>query len=258
MKPAGERPVDEEGPAPAPTDADRPRLAIVVPLKDEADGVPSLLAALDALEGELRAVARCEFVFVDDGSSDATAALLAAAVATRPHARLVQHEHNRGIAAAIRTGMLATDAPFVASIDADLSYDPRELVRMLPLLADADVVTASPYHPAGSVHGVPAWRLLLSRTLSWLYRRLLRQDVHTWTACFRLYRREAVVDLPQQYPGFLGTAELLVRVLRRSGRVVEHPCVLGVRRFGQSKLRVLRTIRDHLGLLWQVARGRIS
>jgi dolichol-phosphate mannosyltransferase len=146
----------------------------------------------------------------------------------------------------------------VASIDADLSYDPRELVHMLPLLATADVVTASPYHPAGGVKNVPRWRLSLSRTLSWLYRRLLRQDVHTWTACFRLYRRAAVVDLPQQYPGFLGTAELLVRVLRRGGRVVEHPCVLGVRRFGVSKLRVLRTIRDHLGLLWQVARGRIS
>lgn len=235
----------------------RPRLAIVVPLKDEADGVPSLLAGLDALASELHALAICEVVFVDDGSTDATASLLAAAVATRPHARLVRHEHNRGIAAAIRTGLLATDAPFVASIDADLSYDPREIVRMLPLLASADVVTASPYHPAGGVENVPGWRLCLSRTLSWLYRRLLQKDVHTWTACFRLYRREAVVDLPQEYPGFLGTAELLVRVLRRGGRVVEHPCVLGVRRFGVSKLRVLRTIRDHLGLLWQVARGRI-
>jgi dolichol-phosphate mannosyltransferase len=236
----------------------RPRLAVVVPLKDEADGVPSLLDHLDRLAAELRDVAACEFVFVDDGSTDATAALLEVAVATRAHARLVRHEHNRGIAAAIRTGLLATDAQFVASIDADLSYDPREILHMLPLLASADLVTASPYHPAGGVRNVPGWRLSLSRTLSWLYRRLLRTDVHTWTACFRLYRRAAVVDLPQHYPGFLGTAELLVRVLRRGGRVVEHPCVLGVRRFGVSKMRVLRTIRGHLGLLWQVARGRLG
>ena len=158
-------------------------------------------------------------------------------------------------AAAIRTGLLATDAPLVASIDADLSYDPREIARMLPLLVHADVVTASPYHPDGGVKNVPGWRLLLSRTLSAFYRRLLRSDVHTWTACFRLYRRAAVVDLPQLYPGFLGTAELLVRVLRRGGVVVEHPCMLEARLFGVSKLRVLRTIRDHLGLLWQVARG---
>lgn len=235
-----------------------PRLAVVVPMKDEAEGLPSLLAALDALALDLAAVAACEFVFVDDGSTDATPALLAEAVAARPHARLVRHEHNRGVAAAIRTGCLATDAPLVASIDADLSYDPRELARMLPLLAAADVVTASPYHPAGGVRNVPGWRLCLSRTLSWCYRRLLRSEVHTWTACFRLYRRQAVADLPQVYPGFLGTAELLVRVLRRGRRVVEHPCVLGVRRFGVSKMKVLRTIRGHVGLLWQVARGRVS
>lgn len=235
-----------------------PRLAVVVPLKDEADGVPSLLAALDRLVVELAPVAACEFVFVDDGSTDSTAALLTAALAERPHARLVRHDHNRGLSAAIRTGLLATDAPCVASIDADLSYDPRELARMLPLLDGADVVTASPYHPAGGVRSVPRWRLFLSRTLSACYRRLLRRDLHTWTACFRVYRRAAVVDLPQQYAGFLGTAELLVRVLRRGGRVVEHPCVLDVRKFGQSKMRVLRTVRQHLGLLWQVAVGRIA
>ncbi|MBX3463162.1 MAG: glycosyltransferase [Planctomycetes bacterium] len=234
------------------------RLAVVVPLKDEAEGVPSLLAELDALTADLAGCAALEFVFVDDGSTDATASLLAEAAAVRPRARLVRHDRNRGVAAAIRTGLLATDAPFAASIDADLSYDPRELAPMLRLLDAADVVTASPYHPRGGVRNVPGWRLVLSRTLSWCYRRLLRRDLRTWTACFRVYRREAVVDLPQQYPGFLGTAELLVRLLRRGGRVVEHPCVLEARLFGVSKLRVLRTVRDHLGLLWQVARGRIS
>ncbi len=234
------------------------RLAVVVPLKDEAEGVPSLLAELDALRGEFAPVAALEFVFVDDGSTDATAAQLAAAIATRPDARLLRHERNRGVAAAIRTGILATDAPLVASIDADLSYDPRELRAMLPLAATADVVTASPYHPRGGVRNVPRWRLLLSCALSACYRRLLRRDVRTWTSCFRVYRRAAVVDLPQQHPGFLGTAELLVRLLRRGGTVAEHPCVLEARLFGVSKLRVLRTVRDHLGLLWQVARGKVS
>ncbi|MBL9078100.1 MAG: glycosyltransferase [Planctomycetes bacterium] len=246
-------------PSPAPArSAAAPRLAVVVPLKDEADGVPSLLQELDALAADLADRAALEFVFVDDGSTDATAALLAAAVRTRPHAQLVRHDRNRGVAAAIRTGLAATDAETAASIDADLSYDPRELAAMLPLLAHADVVTASPYHPRGGVHNVPGWRLFLSRTLSRCYRWLLRSDLHTWTACFRVYRRAAVVDLPQAYPGFLGTAELLVRLLRRGGRVAEHPCLLEARLFGVSKLRVLRTVRDHLGLLWQVARRRIS
>jgi dolichol-phosphate mannosyltransferase len=202
-------------------------------------------------------VAACAFVFVDDGSTDATWALLQRHAQGRTDVQLVQHAQNRGVAAAIRSGLQAARSERVASIDGDLSYDPMELRAMLAALAHADVVTASPYHPRGGVHNVPGWRLLLSRTLSGVYRLLLRSPLHTWTACFRVYRRAAVVDLPNEYPGFLGTAELLVRVLRRGGRVVEHPCVLEARLFGFSKMRVLRTILGHLGLLVQVLTGRV-
>ena len=238
------------------------RVAIVVPLKDEALGVPSLVAALDDLAAHLRTVAaaECELVLVDDGSTDGTGELLRTRLAGRRDARVVVHETNQGLSAAIRTGILATDAEVVASIDGDLSYDPREIAPMLALLTSerADVVTASPYHPRGSVRGVPAWRLLLSKTLSRCYRILLRRPIHTWTACFRVYRRAAVVDLPLENPRFLGTAELLVRVLRRGGVVREHPCELGVRSFGQSKMKVLRTIAGHVRLLANVALGRIK
>jgi hypothetical protein len=243
--------------APSPR-TDAPRLAIVVPLKDEEAGVRSLVTELQTAALHLREHASCEFVFVDDGSTDRTWPLLQELLAGRPEVRLVQHPRNAGVAAAIRTGILATDAPFVASIDGDLSYDPMELERMLPLLGNADVVTASPYHENGGVLNVPGWRLLLSRTLSGCYRFLLRSPIRTWTSCFRLYRRSAVADLPLANPGFLGTAELLVRVLRRGGRVVEHPCVLEARLFGVSKMRVLRTIRGHVGLLWRVLLRQIA
>ncbi|MCU0862818.1 MAG: glycosyltransferase [Planctomycetes bacterium] len=249
-------------PAPEPVAepaADRPRFAVVVPLKDEAAGLESLFVELDAVRGRLRDVVACEFVCVDDGSTDRTWELLQLQAASRPFVRLVRHPHNRGVAAAIRTGLQATDAALAASIDGDLSYDPLELRAMLaPVLAGhADVVTASPYHPRGSVRNVPGWRLSLSRTLSLAYRMLLRSPIRTWTACFRVYRRSAVADLPLLHEGFLGTAEVLVRVLRRGGTVVEHPCVLEARLFGFSKMKVLRTIRQHLGLLVQVATGRV-
>ncbi|MCA8967981.1 MAG: glycosyltransferase family 2 protein, partial [Planctomycetes bacterium] len=130
---------------------------------------------------------------------------------------------------------------------------------MLALLdaQQADVVTASPYHPDGGVLHVPGWRLFLSRGLSLGYRLLLRRPIRTWTACFRVYRRAAVADLPLHNEGFLGTAELLVRVLRRGGVVVEHPCVLEARLLGFSKMRVPRTVLGHLRLLWQVVIGRV-
>lgn len=253
------------GAVPAPTAATSapPRVALVVPLKDEEDGVPALLDALDAFVAGHRAEARWELVFVDDGSTDRTLEGLQQRLAQRRDVRIERHPHNQGLAAAIRTGILATDAEVVASIDADLSYDPRELAPMLALLAGTaggervDVVTASPYHPRGSVRGVPRWRLFLSHTLSRCYRVLLRRPIHTWTACCRVYRRSVVADLPLVNAGFLGTAELLVRVVRRGGVVAEHPCELGIRSFGQSKMRILRTIAGHVRLLANVALGRI-
>ena len=190
---------------------------------------------------------------MDDGSADDTWMLLERIARNRRRFRLIRHGENRGVAAAIRSGFQATDAELVASIDGDLSYDPMELRHMVPMLAHADVVTASPYHPDGAVRNVPSWRLLLSRTLSRAYRALLRSDVRTWTSCFRAYRRNAVLHLPLKNPGFLGTAELVIRVLRRGGRVAEHPCTLEARLLGFSKMRVLRVVVGHLRLLALVA-----
>lgn len=226
-----------------------PRLAVIVPLKDEAAGVPSLFVELEVLARAIADVADCEFVIVDDGSTDQTWPLLERLARNRRRVRLVRHDVNRGVAAAIRTGMQSTDAEIVASIDGDLSYDPMELRHMVPMIAHADVVTSSPYHPDGGVKNVPEWRLFLSRTLSRAYRILLRSKVRTWTSCFRVYRRNAVLHLPIENPGFLGTAELLIRVLRRGGVVAEHPCTLEARLLGFSKMRVLSVVLDHLRLL---------
>jgi dolichol-phosphate mannosyltransferase len=132
-----------------------------------------------------------------------------------------------------------------------------DLQEMVPLLADADMVTASPYHPRGQVINVPRWRLFLSRGLSWIYRRVLGTSVHTWTSCFRVCRRDKFLDMQMQHGGFLGVAEMLVRLLRRGGRVREYPTILESRLLGASKMKTIRTIRGHLGLLWQVVRGKI-
>lgn len=232
-------------------------LTIVVPLKDEADGIAALFTELDQVAAALADVADCRFVVVDDGSTDTTWPLLQRFARERPRFLLERHPANRGVAAAIRTGLCASETDLVASIDGDLSYDPLELRAMLALAVatGADVVTASPYHPQGGVRNVPGWRLWLSKSLSWLYRRLTGQPIRTWTSCFRVYRRAFVAPLPLVHERFLGTAELLVRTLRRGGRVAEHPCVLEARLLGVSKMRVARTIGGHLRLLWQVATG---
>lgn len=244
------------GPAVAAT-ASVTDVSVVVPLFNERDNIAPLLRTMDSVAERLAQRYRLELVLVDDGSGDDSWQVLQRLTAGRPRTRLLRHDRNRGIAAAIATGLQAATAEWAVTVDCDCSYDPHAIGDLLPLLVDADLVTASPYHPDGGVRNVPRWRLGLSRTLSWLYRCVVGVPLHTWTSCFRAYRRQAVIGVTVQDGGFLGVAELLIRVIRRGGRVVEVPAVLEARLLGTSKMKVLRTIVGHLGLLWRTWRGRV-
>jgi hypothetical protein len=110
-------------------------------------------------------------------------------------------------------------------------------------------VTASPYHKDGGVRNVPGWRLFLSRGASFLYRRVLRSKLDTYTSCFRVYRRSSMVNTELRESGFLGIAEMLGRLDLSGGKIVEFPTVLEVRLFGISKMKTAKTILGHLKLL---------
>jgi dolichol-phosphate mannosyltransferase len=130
---------------------------------------------------------------------------------------------------------------------------------MIPLLADGvDLVTASPYHPAGRVRNVPSWRLFLSKGLSRLYCLVLHQKLFTYTSCFRVYRKQSAATLELRHPGFLGVAELLAQVDLAGHRVVEYPTTLEARVLGRSKMKIFWTITGHLALLADLVRVRLS
>jgi hypothetical protein len=123
---------------------------------------------------------------------------------------------------------------------------------------DVALVTASPYHPKGRVHNVPSWRLLLSKSLSRIYRIVLRQPLHTYTSCFRVYRRSATIGTQPERNGFLGIAELVGKLALSGAEIVEYPATLEVRVLGHSKMKIVRTIVGHLGLLTSLAWQRVA
>jgi glycosyltransferase involved in cell wall biosynthesis len=232
-------------------------VSVVVPMFNERECVASLMASLAGVEVQLGDRYAFEFVLVDDGSRDETVALLNNAISGRPNYRLAEHSVNRGIGAAIGTGIAAASHEAVVSMDCDGSYDPLLMGELLPLLADGvDLVTASPYHRAGGVENVPLWRLRLSRLASQLYGLACRHKLSCYTSCFRVYRRSAVIDIQLENPGFVGVAELLCQVLQQGGVVVEHPAMLRSRVAGHSKMRVVRASLGHLRLIGRVIADR--
>lgn len=233
-------------------------VTIVVPCFNEETSLRYLVNTLDSVAHMLAPEYALEVILVDDASTDRTWAHMQKLCGSRPNYRLVRHERNRGPAAAILTGIQHASTEAVCSIDCDCSYDPHELKAMLPLLTDGvDIVTASPYHRDGAVLNVPAWRLALSKSLSVLYRLILHQKLATYTSCFRVYRRSALAGVEPSNGGFLGVAETLALLDLKGARIVEHPATLEVRIFGQSKMKVLKTIAGHLGLLGRLTMLRL-
>ena len=256
-------PVAERKLAAAPVEVYTPPVArtpvsIVVPCYNERPALPYLSNTLESVSKLLSKDYETHFVFVDDGSTDGTWELLNRLFGAREDCRLVKHEVNRGVAASILTGIRYASDEIVCSMDCDCTYDPHELAHMIPLLTpDVDLVTASPYHPQGGrVMNVPQWRLVLSKGASWLYSKVLRHKLHTYTSCFRVYRRSAVADLELQEMGFLGVSETLALLDLRGHNIREFPTTLYVRILGQSKMKVARNIVGHLKNLWRMRRMR--
>jgi polysaccharide deacetylase family protein (PEP-CTERM system associated) len=225
-------------------------VTIVIPCYNEKSALPYLFNTLKSVLTMMRSNYDVSLLFVDDCSSDDTRESLNEMFGDWKNCRVIAHETNMGVAAAILTGIRNSNTEIVSSLDCDCTYDPHELCEMIPkLVPGVDLVTASPYHPLGQVRNVPSWRLGLSKTSSWLYSMVLRQKLFTYTSCFRVYRKSAVERLELNESGFLGIAEMVGRLDLDGARIVEHPATLEVRLFGHSKMKTLKTIVGHLGLL---------
>lgn len=233
-------------------------VSIVVPCYNEEEIIPYLANTLDRVRDSLSYEYDPRFILVDDGSSDHTWDGLQATFGSRPGFDLTRHPVNSGVQAAIMTGLRRAESEIVCSMDCDCTYDPLELGKMIPLMKPGvDLVTASPYHPQGHVRNVPGWRLFLSRGAAWLYRRVLKQKLYTYTSCFRVYRKSTTANLPVKNGRYLGVAELVGQLDLAKGVVVEYPATLEVRMLGRSKMKTVRTIVGHLGLLSRLAMARL-
>ena len=247
------------------------KLSIVVPCYNEADNVDKLhdelLPILEQLVNDKQhiptPVDSIELILVDDGSRDGTyGAFKQRFVGVRKPwltLNLLQHVVNRGLGAAIRTGLGAATGDVIVTTDSDGTYRFEEIPNLLACLTpQVSIVTASPYHPDGGVMNVPAHRLFFSRGSSLLYRILVSWKIHTYTALFRAYRREVIQRVPFESDGFLAGTELMVNAMLQGYQVAEYPTTLHSRMNGVSKAKIIRTIRAHLKFQAEILLRRLG
>jgi dolichol-phosphate mannosyltransferase len=235
----------------------RQKLSIIIPCYNEGDGINYLKEELDKVLPELKKAYDIELLFVDDGSTDNTYELLEEYFGSEKKNKIIKHTKNMNLGAAMRTGFSAATGDIMVTMDSDCTYRPNEIVNMLKLLENADIVTASPYHPKGNVKGVPKYRLFLSWTISLIYRILTMKKIYTFTALFRAYKRETIGNIKFKSNDFMATAEFLIKAIYKGYKVREYPTTLYVRKYGQSKMRLLKVILSHVRLISRIITFRL-
>ncbi|HON38109.1 MAG TPA: glycosyltransferase [Deltaproteobacteria bacterium] len=224
-----------------------PDISVIIPMYNEQENAADTIqrvADTIALSGK-----SFEIIPVNDGSTDDTLAVLHRLAEGDDRIRVVSYGTNGGRGKALRCGLKAARGRYVATIDADLSYDPKYIMQMYRVLdqeQDVDVVLASPYMKGGSAQGVARDRLFISRLGNRILQMAIPEDIHTLTCIVRCYRRDVIESLDLESDGKEIHLEILSKILAMGYRVKEIPAVLTARKRGSSKFAFRATALSHI------------
>jgi len=232
-------------------------LTLVIPAYNESAIIMANVRELDAYMRTALPDVRYEILVVDDGSTDGMSGILRDGQAEIPALRHVSHSRNRGRGRGVRTGIENARGAFLICLDADLSYAPDHIPRLLaPLQSDeADVTLASAYHPDGRVNNVPLGRALMSRYGNKMLSAGFRSNIHTATCIVRGFRREAVAQLDLINDGKDLHLEILQKAELFNLRILEVPAYLNWRdrKRGAKPKRRLRDFVPFLAMSGTIA-----
>jgi len=229
-----------------PPPATLPDLAIVIPAWNERENLELLLPAVKEMITGLKVAA--EIVVADGGSRDGTRE-----AAERRGARVVLQQE-RGYGGALLAGFAATTAPYVVTMDADLSHRPVFLEEFWRRRDEAEVLIASRYVAGGRAE-MSGLRLLLSTLLNRTFRRILSLPLRDLSSGFRMYRRAALAKLTLTARDFDVLEEILVRVHAEGWRIQEIPFTYMARGSGRSHVRFFKfgwAFLKTLGRMWRL------
>lgn len=230
-------------------------LSVVVPVYNERDNIAPLVVEIkDALEGRFR----YEIIYVDDGSADGTLERLQTLQKDRKRLRILHHLSRCGQSTALRTGIRAARAPWIATLDGDGQNDPADII----FLAEIREQTNDPR--LGLLAGWRSvrqdrWVRRLSSRIANAVRATALGDRTPDTGCgLKLFRRDVYLELPY----FDHMHRFLPALVQRAGwnvvsvKVTHRPRIGGASKYGIAN-RLWVGIIDLMGVMWLMRRARI-
>ncbi|HEY9198449.1 MAG TPA: glycosyltransferase family 2 protein [Gammaproteobacteria bacterium] len=230
-------------------------LSVVIPVKNEQDNILPLLAEIHAaLEG------RCDYevIYVDDGSDDATPRVLAEGRARYPRLRVLRHAHSCGQSTAVRSGVTAARAAWIATLDGDGQNDPADIPRLMAVIQAPGCPPELTLIAGWRKTRRDTWLKRISSKIANAVRSALLKDSTPDTGCgLKLFRREQFLALPyfDHMHRFLPALVLRAGGQVRSVEVHHRHRERGVSKYGLHN-RLWVGIVDLFGVSWLQRRAK--
>lgn len=207
----------------------------------------NVIKTLNAVSDVLKSYRDFEIIVVDDGSTDKTYQSVNEFLNTNPHIQLLKHPVNMGMGRALRTGFEKSEGDIIITIDADLSYDPSFIPKLVDEIDETtDIVIGSQYMAGGKTENIPALRLFISKTANKIVGYAMTDNISTVTGVLRAYRKEVLDSVELESNGTEINPEILAKAKAVGFNIKEIPVTLKGRELGKSKIRFRSTTISHL------------
>ncbi|MFA7387002.1 MAG: glycosyltransferase family 2 protein [Thiohalobacteraceae bacterium] len=231
-------------------------LSVVVPVKNEQDNVLPLLAEIHAaLDGRYD----YEVIYIDDGSDDASPRMLDEACGLYPRLRVLRHARSCGQSTAVRTGVKAARAPWIATLDGDGQNDPADIPNLMALMQASDASSQLDLVAGWRKRRRDTWLKRISSKIANAVRRGMLKDDTPDTGCgLKLFRRDVFLDLPyfDHMHRYLPALVLRAGGQVRSVEVHHRHRERGVSKYGLHN-RLWVGIVDLFGVAWLQRRAKL-
>ncbi|MFA4849644.1 MAG: glycosyltransferase family 2 protein [Methanoregula sp.] len=236
-------------------------ISIIIPLFNEAENARLYPERLFPVAGPImeRYGETCEYILVDDGSRDTTLAELNKLKELQKNVVVVFHGVNKGMGVAVRTGLARSKGDLVIMMDSDLTYRPEDIEKLLAAYREtgADCISASPYRGKDLAKEISSpFRLFISKSVNFLYRVLLQDDLTCVSGIFRLYKKKSLDELTLESENFEICAEIISKLILNGNSVHEIGVKVYTREFGESKLNVKKEIINNLRILSKIFKAK--
>ncbi len=235
-----------------PDSTSKPLLSVCIPAHNEQENIGP---TIDAIAKELLAAAvPFEFVIANDNSSDGTEGMVRARMEQGLPIRLINRRPPGGFGRAIRSCLEHFHGEYVVVVMADLSDDPKDIVRYYEKLEEGyDAVFGSRFIKGAEVQGYPKGKLLANRLGNKLIQLLFWTKHNDTTNAFKAYRADAIRSLLPLYSSHFNlTIEISLGLLVRNFRVASIPIHWYGRTWGSAKFRIKDLGRRYVATLMKV------